>query len=115
MEKYLIVLGFIFFDIVTGLIKAINSGDFCSFQMRKGGLRKLTEIITVVGAALLEYALTFIDLGIEIPVLTPVITYICVMELVSIIENICCVNPQLATFFKPYMEKLKKQEEDNDK
>lgn len=107
MELYIIVAGFIIFDIVTGCIKASYSGSFDSTIMRKGGYHKLSEVVVVIGSALLEYVCKTVDLGINIPLLNVVSIYICTTELISIIENLSVVNPSLGKFFKPYLQKLK--------
>ena len=73
---------------------------------------KASEILTVVGSGLLEYATKYIGFENPIPLLGVTATYICVMELTSIIENLCAVNPALNNLFKPYLEKLKEGEKD---
>lgn len=105
--SFAIVLGFIGFDILTGLIKAFHEDGYNSTIMREGGYHKSMEIIAVAGAYLLEYAMKYVDLGISIPCVNAVVIYICAMELISILENICAVNPELCALFKPYLEKLK--------
>lgn len=102
-----IVLGFIGFDILTGLIKAFKENGYNSTIMREGGYHKSMEVIAVVGAYLLEYAIKYVDLGINIPAVSVVVAYICIMEFISILENMCAVNPELCALFKPYLEKLK--------
>lgn len=107
MAIYITVGCFIIFDIVTGIIKALYKGNLNSTYLRKGLYHKISEILAVVGCGLLEYGIKYVQLGVDIPVLKVVVIYICTMELVSILENICEVNPALAKLFKPYMEKLK--------
>ena len=48
---FVIVLGFITFDILTGLIKAKHDGSYNSTIMREGGYHKCMEILAVVGEA----------------------------------------------------------------
>lgn len=116
MAIYIVVGSFILFDILTGLIKALYQNGVNSTYLRQGLYHKASEIIAVVGSGLLEYGLKYIDLGIDVPLLTVVCVYICTMELVSILENLAEVNPSLAKLFKPYLEKIKKKEgEDNGK
>ena len=110
MEKYLVVFGFILFDIITGIIKALANEGLNSTILRKGLFHKLSEILSVTGAGLAEYGIQYLKLDIAIPLSTSVCGYICVMELISIIENICEVNPGLAKFFRPYLNKLKDEE-----
>ena len=103
-----ITLGFILFDIVSGIIKALYKEGLNSTILREGLFHKLSEIIALCGAWLLEYATTYMDLGFDVPLLNGVAIYIDIMELISIIENLCEVNPALNKLFKPYLEKLKK-------
>ena len=102
---FVIVLGFIAFDILTGLIKAKHDGSYNSSIMREGGYHKCMEILAVVGSYGVEYAMQYVDIGIQIPLVGAVVTYICIME------NMCAVNPELSALFKPYLEKLKGDEE----
>lgn len=111
---FVIVLGFIAFDILTGLIKAKHDGSYNSSIMREGGYHKSMEILAVVGSYGIEYAMQYIELGIPIPLVGSVVTYICIMEFISIMENMCAVNPELSTLFKPYLEKLKGDEENEE-
>ena len=100
----------ILFDIVSGLIKALYFGNVNSTYLRKGLLHKATEVLTICGAALLEYGMQYINLGFDLPLLKTVGIYICAMEIVSVLENIGEVNPKLGNFLKPYLEKLKLKE-----
>ena len=106
MKVYIIVGCFILFDIVTGILKALYKGKLNSTLLRKGLFHKLSEIIAVVGSGLLQYATTIVDFGVNVPLLPIVSVYICLMELVSIIENLCVVNPKLKKLFSPYLEKI---------
>lgn len=112
MISLLVVGIFIVFDFVTGLMKAIKNKAINSTVLRKGLFHKLSEIVTVLGAWLLEYGMKYVNLNIEIPLLTAVVSYICLMELISIIENLCNLNPDLFKFFRPYLEKMKGQNQD---
>ena len=114
VTTYIVVSAFIIFDIVTGIIKALYQGGLDSTKLRKGLFHKLSEIVTVGGCGLLEFGSGFVDFGFDIPVLKPVATYICIMEFISIIENICEVNEPLRKFFMPYLSKLKNESEEED-
>lgn len=102
-----ITLGFIGFDIITGLMKALYSHNLNSTILRQGLYHKLAEVVSLVGCYLLELGCNYINLGFDIPLLNVVAIYIIIMELMSCIENVCIVNPQLNELFAPYMEKLK--------
>ena len=107
MGIYITVLSFIAFDILTGFLKAFYKEGINSTSLRKGLFHKLSEIIAVGGAALVEFGLDYFSTNIELPMVGAVSTYICIMELISILENLSEVNPGLAKLFKPYLEKLK--------
>ena len=111
MKTYIIVGCFILGDIITGLLFAAYKGNINSTKLRQGLFHKLAEIIAVVLSVFLEYACDYVHLGIELPVFNIVSVYICIMEFVSILENLCGINPQLSKLFKPYLEKLKEDEE----
>ena len=111
----LVVCVFIGFDILTGVLKAFAAGELNSKVMRKGMLHKASEILTVFGAALLEHGAEISNLiNFDLPLLAGFATYICAMEAISIIENLCAVNPQLNALFAPYLKKLKKEIEEKD-
>lgn len=103
----IIVLGFIVFDVVTGLIKAGYNGNYNSAIMRQGGFHKSMEVMAMAVAYFVEYAIVYINIGVDVPAVPAVTVYICIMELISILENICAVNPQMCSLFKPYLDKLK--------
>ena len=107
MFTYVVVGCFILFDILTGFLKALYLKELDSTILRKGLFHKLSEIIAVIGSGLLEYATIYIKLGVDLPLLKVVSVYVCIMELISIIENICIVNPDLTKLFNPYLKKLK--------
>ena len=103
----IIVLGFIAFDVVTGLIKAGYNGNYNSAIMRQGGFHKSMEVMAMAVAYFVEYAVVYVNISVDVPAVPAVTLYICIMELISILENICAVNPQMCALFKPYLDKLK--------
>lgn len=109
MIIYIIVGCSILFDVITGLIKGLYKRKINSTFLRVGLFHKLSEIVAVIGAGLLEYGANYIDLGFEFPILKVVGIYITTMELISILENLAEVNPTLYKLFSPYLEKLKKK------
>lgn len=112
MGVYITVGAFILFDIITGFLKALYNGNVNSTYLRRGLYHKLSEVLAIAGSALLEHGVSYVNLGIDIPVVGVVAVYICTMELVSIFENLAEVNPTLEKLFKPFMEKLKEKDED---
>lgn len=111
MFMYIAPIVFILFDVITGVAKALYTDGLNSTILRQGLFHKLSEIIAIFGSGLLEYAAKFITIKGDIPLLGVVSGYICLMEFISIMENLSIINPDLAKFFEPYLAKLKNKED----
>lgn len=109
----IVTLVFILFDILTGFLKAAANHNIDSTALRKGLLHKLSEVVAIVFAFLCEYAVQYIHLGVEIPLVIAVCGYIIIMEIISVLENIVEVNPELGKFFSKYLSKLKEVQADD--
>lgn len=108
---YIVTSLFIMMDLITGLLKSLKKREFNSSVMRQGLWHKSGCVLAVCFGVLVDYAQSIIDLGLTMPVALTVCVYICLMEMGSIFENICVINPQLATEkSKQYFEKLKERE-----
>ena len=95
--NYIIVaLIMIGFDIVTGWMKAISLGNFKSSKMRQGLLSKVGEMLILFLMYIFEHFMPLLGVDFGLPVVAIVGTYIIVMELSSIIENIGVINPGLS-------------------
>lgn len=105
---YIVVFGFICFDVITGILRAIYKGVVNSVCLRKGLIHKFTEILTLVGCGLIDYSADYYDIEKFPNLVSAFAIYICTMEIISIIENLSEINPVLSGFFNPYLEKLKK-------
>lgn len=100
-------------DIATGLLKGWKEKDIDSSKLRDGLFKKAGELIVLGLAYFLEYFATiYIDIGIDIPMVTGCTVYIVVMELISILENVCLINPNLSKFLSQYLNKLKGDNEE---
>lgn len=107
MVIYAITAAFIVLDMVTGLVKAFKEKNYCSSVMREGLFHKCGSILCVVFATLIDYAQNFLDLGVAVPVTLGVCSYIVLMEIGSIIENVCAINPEIMPDkLKGYFKKL---------
>lgn len=107
---YLITGLFILLDMLTGLCKAFKEKDYTSSVMREGLYHKFGSILCIVLAVLVDYAQGIVDLGVTIPVALSVCGYIILMEVGSIIENVCKINPQIMPDkLKAYFQKLSKK------
>ena len=92
---FIVTGGFIVLDMVTGLVKAFKEKAYTSSVMREGLFHKGGSILMILFGALVDYAQTFVDLGVKIPVTVCFCTYIILMECGSIIENVGKINPQI--------------------
>lgn len=115
MASYIIVGCLIVFDIVTGIFKALYKGGINSTLLRVGLFHKLSEVLTVIGAVLLQYGGEYISIQFDFPLVEAVTFYISIMEVASILENLGEINPTLGKLFKPYLEKLKDKNDKNEK
>lgn len=107
MMLYAITAGFIVLDFLSGLIKAFKEKNYCSSIMREGLFHKCGSILCVVFGTLVDYAQVYVDIGVNVPVTTGVCGYIILMEIGSIIENVCAINPEIfPDKLKAYFKKL---------
>ena len=98
MLVFAIVCAFVLLDVVSGLAAAIKNKELSSSVMHEGLYNKLGEVLLMVVAMFVGSILDippFTQLGIPPEVMYLVALYITLMELVSIIENICKLNPSL--------------------
>ena len=108
---YVMTGAFILLDMITGLIKAFKEKKYTSTIMREGLFHKAGSILIIVFGCLVDYAQTLVDLGVTIPVATSLCAYIILMEIGSIIENVCVINPCiLPEKIKAYFDKLSTKE-----
>ena len=94
-HAYLVVLVAIVLDFVSGIAKGAMNGRLDSKVMREGLYHKFAYVLVLAAAATLEYGSSFLDLGYAVPIVLPVCAYIVITEVVSLIENIGEMNPQL--------------------
>lgn len=104
---YIITAAFIVLDLITGLIKAFKEKNYSSSVMREGLFHKAGSIAVAVFGVLIDYAQSYVDIGISIPVAGILCSYIITMEMGSIFENVCTINPQIVPKkLQQYFEKL---------
>ena len=89
----------IVFDIATGYIAATFMGTVDSKKMRNGIYGKLGEMFAIVLSYFLEFAIsvygsTAIGVNVSVPIGAGMCAYITFTEIVSVIENIGCMNPK---------------------
>lgn len=99
MVKVSIVCGIlIIMDIVCGTVAAMRNKELCSSVLLDGMYNKIGEamflLIGIIANEILGIP-PFDGLGISPDIAYLVAAYIAWMELVSILENICKINPEL--------------------
>lgn len=88
----------IIMDIVCGTVAAMRNRELCSSIAREGMYNKIGEAMFLLIAIIANEILAmppFDGLGISPDIAYLVAAYIAWMELVSILENICKINPEL--------------------
>lgn len=89
-------LGFIAMDLLTGFAQAVANKTVSSTKMRDGLWHKCGFVLTMLLAALIEWAMQYVDLGFTLPLFVPVCMFIMLTEIVSTFENISKLSPELA-------------------
>lgn len=88
----------IIMDIICGVIAALRNKELCSYIAREGMYNKIGEamflFIGIIANEILGIP-PFDTLGISPDIAYLVAAYIAWAELVSILENICKINPDL--------------------
>ena len=98
MEQfYPIIIALIFnvLDLITGIITAVKNKDIQSSKLRDGLFKKVGFILCYFVAWLVDNEASLIGFQIRAPILPIIILYVCTTELVSILENICKINPDI--------------------
>ena len=83
-------------DVATGLAGAVKTGTVQSGKMREGLWHKAGFVGMIACAYLLEYVANVADLGVSVPAVSAVCVFVVVTEAVSVVENLCVLNPQIA-------------------
>lgn len=82
-------------DLATGILTAVKKKDIQSSKLRDGLFKKAGFLICYATAFLVDHGGDVIGFSLNFPILPVVITYAVTTELVSIIENISRLNPDL--------------------
>lgn len=89
------VLIFICFDIVSGFAYATKAKNISSQALREGFFHKFAIILLLFLAVLLNYVQGIFYIGLDIPLVEVSAGYLVIMEVISILENIGKINPEL--------------------
>lgn len=83
-------------DVISGFIAAIKNCEVSSTKMREGLFHKCSLVMCIVLAWCIEMFVMHVpDLGFNVPLVIPACVLIFAMEVVSILENITKINPNL--------------------
>ena len=100
-------------DVVLGLAAAAKNHDIQSSEMRAGAWHKIGELGVVAIADIADGMLMGgLDIGLDAPVCTAVIVYLCINEVVSCLENSVKLNPELKD--SPALDLLRESSEQKD-
>lgn len=111
---FLVCLMFIAMDILTGWTKAVATGTTNSSIMRVGLFHKLGEILAILFGYACEFAFPYVGIAISIPLVESIGTYIILMEVASVVENIMQINPQLKDMLTRVFGKKEEEGEDHE-
>lgn len=92
---FIITFAFIVLDFASGMVKAFATNKFTSTKMREGLFHKIGLLLCIVLGYLIDFAQGYLDLGFTVPVAAAICVYIILMEVSSIIENACKINPEI--------------------
>lgn len=95
MNAVMVAITFNALDILTGMIAAIRSKEIKSSKLRDGLFKKAAFILCYFLAWLIDTYGHTVGFSIGVPVLPVIVLYVVTTELVSIIENITKINPDL--------------------
>lgn len=83
-------------DVLFGLVNALMSGTFSSAKMREGIKHKSASLgFVLVGIVADGTIVGGLDIGLDAPVLVTICVYICIMEILSLLETFVALNPEL--------------------
>lgn len=95
MKSIIVALMFNAFDLISGIIAAVKAKSLKSSALRDGLFKKTGFVFCYSLALLIDRYGDMLGLPLDLPILPIVIGYAVLTEIVSIIENICKINPDL--------------------
>ena len=96
-EFYSIGIALVFnaLDLTTGIITAVKDKDIQSSKLRDGLFKKVGFMMCYFVAWLVDTQGATIGFQFGVSILPIIILYVCTTELVSILENISKINPDI--------------------
>lgn len=87
---------FMVLDLISGFCAAVKNHEVQSSKMKQGLWHKCGFLLAIVFGIMCEYAMSYVDLGFTMPIQIAVCTFIICIEIMSIIENLGKLSPELA-------------------
>lgn len=106
-------LFFVATDYLTGIVKAVMQGSLSSQKMREGLGHKFAYLILITVAYAIDTVSAHVSLGLPVNVFITTVGGVCLIELTSILENLCEINPELKN--KPFLRILDTSEKKENK
>lgn len=91
-----IVSAFMLLDLVTGFTQAVVNKCVDSTKMKNGLWHKCGFLLAIMFGWLCEFSMNYVDLGFTLPVQNAVCLFIILTEIVSILENLGKISPELS-------------------
>ena len=88
-------LAFNLLDLLTGIVSAIKDKEIKSSRLRDGLFKKVGFILCYAVAWSIDTCCCLVEFDLSVAILPVVVRYSCTTELVSILENISKINPDL--------------------
>lgn len=96
MKIILVALVFNGLDLITGIVGALRNGEqIKSNKLRDGLFKKVGFIFCYTLGIVINYAKNFLTLPFGVDLVPLICTYAIITEVVSIIENISKINPDI--------------------
>lgn len=96
MKIILVALVFNGLDLITGIVGAIRNGEQIKSSILRDGLfKKVGFVFCYALGVLINYAENLMTLPFDVDLVPIICTYAVITEVVSIIENISKINPDL--------------------
>lgn len=90
-----VTIALIMCDCITGIINASLKGELSSKKLKQGLLKKFVYIILMFVCWLIDFASLRANLGFIVPMFASVTCGIILVEVTSIFENCCAINPDI--------------------
>lgn len=96
VRMVMIALIFNFLDFATGLIQGFKSRSINSTKLRDGLFKKIGFVLCYVLSFIIDNYCYMIGFNLGFDTLPVIVSYVVLTEIVSIVENICEINPDLS-------------------